>query len=258
MKKFLTLLLALVMALSIVGCGKTEDQTDDKDTPDEGGDAAVTVMTHAEFDAAAVDSPVTVETYIQAAQGWWEKDGVGVATFYTQADDGAYFLYNMPCSKEDYGSLLVEGAKIRVSGYKAEWSGEVEIIDATWEVLDGNTKTYEALDVTSLLGSDELIQHQNEKVSFKGMTVAASNDAGAPFLYNWDGSGSEGDDLYFNVMLNDTIYTFVVESYLCGPGTDVYEAVKALNVGDVVDMEGFLYWYNGANPHITSVVKAAT
>ena len=242
MKKFLTLLLALVMALSIVGCGKTEDQTDDKDTPDEGGDAAVTVMTHAEFDAAAVDSPVTVETYIQARQGWWEKDGVGVATFYTQADDGAYFLYNMPCSKEDYDSMLVEGAKIRVSGYKAEWSGEVEIIDATWEVLDGDTKTYEALDVTSLLGTDELIAHQNEKVSFKGMTVAASNDAGAPFLYNWDGSGSEGDDLYFNVMLNDTIYTFVVESYLCGPGTDVYEAVKALNVGDVVDMEGILYW----------------
>lgn len=257
MKKFLTLLLALVMALSIVGCGKTEDQTDDKDTPDEGGDAAVTVMTHAEFDAAAVDSPVTVETYIQARQGWWEKDGVGVATFYTQADDGAYFLYNMPCSKEDYGSLLVEGAKIRVSGYKAEWSGEVEIIDATWEVLDGDTKTYEALDVTSLLGSDELIQHQNEKVSFKGMTVAASNDAGAPFLYNWDGSGSEGDDLYFNVTLNDTTYTFVVESYLCGPGSDVYEAVKGLNVGDVVDMEGFLYWYEGVNPHITSVVKAA-
>ena len=257
MKKFLTLLLALVMALSIVGCGKTENQTDDKDTPDEGGDAAVTVMTHAEFDAAAVDSPVTVETYIQARQGWWENDGVGVATFYTQADDGAYFLYNMPCAKEDYDAVLVEGTKIRVSGYKTEWQGEVEIIDATWEVLDGDTKTYEALDVTSLLGTDELIAHQNEKVAFKGMTVAASNDAGAPFLYNWDGSGSEGDDLYFNVTLNDTTYTFVVESYLCGPGTDVYEAVKGLNVGDVVDMEGFLYWYNGANPHITSVVKAA-
>ena len=34
---------------------------------------------------------------------------------------------------------------------------------------------------------------------------------------------------------------------------DVYEAVKALNVGDTVDLEGFLYWYEGANPHITSV-----
>ena len=29
--------------------------------------------------------------------------------------------------------------------------------------------------------------------------------------------------------------------------------VEGLNVGDVVDLEGFLYWYNGANPHITKV-----
>ena len=85
MKKFLTLLLALVMALSIVGCGKTNtDEPQTPDTPDDGADAAVTVMTHAEFDAADVDSAVTVETYIQARQGWWEKDGVGVATFYTR------------------------------------------------------------------------------------------------------------------------------------------------------------------------------
>lgn len=69
MKKFLTLLLALVMALSIVGCGKTNtDEPQTPDTPDDGADAAVTVMTHAEFDAAAVDSAVTVETYIQARQ----------------------------------------------------------------------------------------------------------------------------------------------------------------------------------------------
>ena len=214
------------------------------------------VMTYEEYLAADIDSEVTVETYIQAKQGWWEDNGQGVATFYTQDAEGGYFIYNMPCSEEDYNDKLTVGAKIKVTGYKAEWSGEVEIIDATCELLEG-TKVYDALDVTSLLGSDELIAHQNEKVSFKGMTVTASNDAGAPFLYNWDGSGSEGDDLYFNVSLNDKIYTFVVESYLCGPGTDVYEAVKALNVGDVVDMEGFLYWYEGVNPHITSVVKAA-
>ena len=30
-------------------------------------------------------------------------------------------------------------------------------------------------------------------------------------------------------------------------------AVKNLKVGEVIDMEGFLYWYNGVNPHITSV-----
>jgi hypothetical protein len=32
--------------------------------------------------------------------------------------------------------------------------------------------------------------------------------------------------------------------------------VEALQVGDVIDAEGFLYWYNGANPHITKVTKA--
>ena len=31
----------------------------------------------------------------------------------------------------------------------------------------------------------------------------------------------------------------------------------ALNVGDVVDLEGFLYWYNGVNTHITKVTVVA-
>ena len=75
----------------------------------------------------------------------------------------------------------------------------------------------------------------------------------ATFLYDWDGSGSDGKDLYFNVSKDGATYTFTVESYLTGAGTDVYEAVKALEVGQTVDLEGFLYWYEGANPHITSV-----
>ncbi|MBR5942688.1 MAG: hypothetical protein IKZ81_05030, partial [Clostridia bacterium] len=76
------------------------------------------------------------------------------------------------------------------------------------------------------------------------------------FLYNWDGSGSEGNDLYFDVSLNGEKYTFTVRANLCGADSDVYKAVKALKVGDVIDMEGFLYWYDGPNPHITSVVPA--
>ena len=122
-------------------------------------------------------------------------------------------------------------------------------------------------DVTSLLGSDDLIKHQNKFVAFKGMTVEPCKDADGnnikdadgndvAFLYNWDGSGQEGDDLYFNVSLNGNTYTFTVESYLCDSSTEVYKAVQALNIGDKIDMEGFLYWYEGVNPHITSV-KAA-
>ena len=45
----------------------------------------------------------------------------------------------------------------------------------------------------------------------------------------------------------------MVESYLTGSGTDVYEAVKKLQKGDKVDLEGFCYWFDGLTPHITSV-----
>lgn len=237
MKKALIALLALTLLLACVGCGNDE---------------TVDVMSYADFAAAAIDSEVTVETYIQAKQGWWEKDGVGVATFYTQNEDGAFFVYEMPCTKDDYDNKLTVGAKIRVTGTKAEWSGEVEIIDATYEVLSG-TWTASALDLTDKLADEKLIDYQNQFVAFKGMTVEAMNDDGAAYLYKWDGSGQEGDDLYFKVAINGTSYTFTVESYLTGADTDVYKAVKALKVGDVIDMEGFLYWYEGVNPHITSV-----
>ncbi len=208
------------------------------------------VMTYADFTAAALDAEITVETYIQAKQGWWENNGVGNATFYTQNEEGAYFLYNMPCSQEEY-ELLTVGTKIRVTGYKAEWAGEVELVDATYEIIEGEYIA-EALDVTALLGTEELINYQNQFVAFKGMTVEDAGN-GAAFMYNWDGSGQDGNDLYFNVSVNDATYTFTVESYLCGAGTEVYEAVKALKIGDVIDMEGFLYWYEGVNPHITAV-----
>lgn len=83
--------------------------------------------------------------------------------------------------------------------------------------------------------------------------MEAADDSGAAFLYNWDGSGEDGSDLYFNVSKDGQTYTFTVESYLCDSSTDVYQAVKGLNVGDTVDMEGYLYWYEGVNPHITSL-----
>ena len=216
------------------------------------------VMSYDEYVAAELDTQVTVETYVQAKQGWWENNGVGNASFYTQSDDhGAYFLYNMPCTIDEYNEL-VPGTKIKVTGYKAEWSGEVEITDATFEIEDGSFIA-EPEDVTALLGSDDLVNHINEFVAFKGMTVAAKQDANGndvAFLYNWDGSGERGSDLYFDVTLGDNTYTFTVESYLCSEETEVYKAVEALNVGDKIDLEGFLYWYNGANPHITSVKSA--
>lgn len=248
MKKITSLLFVFALVIACAGCSGSGKSSGGTDKKSEG------VMTYAEYVAAPLDSQVVVETYVQAKQSWWEDK----ATVYSQDKDGAYFLYNMACSEEDY-EKLTPGTKIKVTGYKAEWSGETEIIDASFEIQDGNYVA-KAEDVTSLLGSDDLINHQNKFVAFKGMTVESAgqdeNGNDVAFLYSWDGSGQEGDDLYFNVSLDGSTYNFTVESYLCDSSTEVYNAVKSLKIGDKIDMEGFLYWYEGVNPHITSV-KAA-
>ena len=254
MKKILSAVLALMLVLSLAACSQNTNQPASDDSNVNNSDSSVAadvksegVMTYDEYVAAALDSQVVVETYVQAKQSWWENQ----ATVYTQDADGAYFLYNMACSEEDYAKLE-KGTKIKATGYKSEWSGEVEITDATFEIEEGSYVA-DAKDVTDLLGQDSLIDYQNQFVGFKGLTVEAADDTGAAYLYKWDGSGSEGDDLYFNVSKDGNTYTFTVESYLCGADTDVYKAVKNLKVGDTVDLEGFLYWYEGVNPHITSV-----
>lgn len=282
MKKTVALSMVLTLALSLAGCGQSNDaasttaaettaaettaaettsEAASEESSEEGGAAEAGsgksegVMTYEEYMAAELESEVVIETYVQAKQSWWENK----ATLYTQDEDGAYFIYNMTCSEEEY-EKLVPGTKIKVTGYKTEWAGEIEVAEgASFEILEGSYLA-SPLDVTGLLGTDELIQHQNQLVSFKGMTVeAAGQDADGkdiPFLYNYDGSGEDGNDLYFNVSLNGETYTFTVESYLCDKTTEVYEAVKNLQIGDVIDMEGFLYWYEGVNPHITSVKTA--
>lgn len=277
MKKILSVLLALSMACSLAACAggsssseasseatseavsseaaATEEEAvpAEQDAPQLDAVASGEVMNYDQYMAADLDTEVTIQAYVQAKQSWWEDK----ATVYLQDQDGGYFAYDMACSEEDY-EKLTEGTCIRVTGYKTEWSGEVEIMDGTFEFVDGaDTFVSMPLDVTELLGTDELIYSQNQRVAFKGLTVAPSTVEGSDeeyaFLYNWDGPGEDGDDLYFNVSYNGETYTFTVESYLCDNTTEVYNAVKNLQIGQTIDAEGFLYWYEGVNPHITSV-----
>ncbi len=280
MKKAIVIMLTSAMMVAAVACGssntsapaaekpaeetaeeKTEEEEQVETTVEETADVEMNVpedpMTYEEYTAADLDSEVVVQGAIQAKQAFYTQDDNSSTNVYLQDETGgAYFLYNLPCTEKEY-ELMEKGKIIKVKGYKAEWSGEVEIIDSVWQFEDGEYIA-EAEDVTALLGSDDLISKQNKLVSFKGMTVEAAgqDDSGndVPFLYNWDGSGAEGDDLYFNVSVNGNTYSFTVESSLCGPDTDVYKAVKDLHIGDVIDMEGFLYWYEGPNPHITAIL----
>ncbi len=210
---------------------------------------APAAMSHADYIAAELDSEVCVETYVQATQSWWDNK----ITVYAQSEDGGYFIYNMACSEED-AAKLVPGAKIRVKGFKSEWAGEVEITDAAFEILEGDPFIAEPEDITALLGKDELKDHQNEKVLFKGLTVAAQDDGEA---INYKNATEKTDDIYVRFTNADgEVFNFCVEFYLTGKDTDSYKAVEGLQVGDVVDVEGFLYWYEGPNTHITGVTKA--
>ena len=233
MKKIIALLLVVCTIVCFAACGKKAET--EATEPVENA-----AMTYAEYAAAAIDAEVVVETYVQATQSWWEDK----ITVYCQSKDGAYFAYELKCSEDD-AKKMVPGTKIRITGVKGEWEGEVEIMDGTFEFVEGDTFVAEAFDATALLGTDDLIKHQNEKVAFKGMTVEKVD-------YQ---NGEPGKDIYVTLGLNGASYDFCVESYLTSPESDLYKAVGELKAGDVVDVEGFLYWYQGANPHITNVTK---
>ena len=245
MKKFLAILMLLCMVVSLVACnnGEAEQTTEANGTEAPAFDAAAKsegVMTYAEYEAAALQAAVVIEGYVQATQSWWDNK----ITAYLQDPDGAYFCYEMACTEED-AAKLTKGTKIKVTGFKAEWSGEVEIADCSFEFVESEKWVAEATDVTDLLGKDELIKHQNKFVTFKGLTVSKVE-------YK---NGEPGDDIYVTVSKDGAEYSFCVERYLTDPDTAVYKAVGELQAGDTVDVEGFLYWYEGVNTHITGVTK---
>ena len=257
MKKLIAMLLAVCMVFAFAACGADNNNANGNTSPSQTeGDPTtvpskgenneteptdsneVTVMTHEQFLAAEIDAPVRVETYVQATQSWWDNK----ITVYCQGPDGAYFLYELACM-EDMKDSLVPGTKIIVTGYKAEFNGEIEIADGTFQLASGDSYIAQPMDATALLGTDELIDHQNELVSFTGLTVKSIE-------YK---NGEPGDDIYLTLTYGDADYSFCVERYLTDPDSEVYKTVGELVAGDVVDIEGFLYWYEGANPHITKI-----
>ncbi|MBO5867275.1 MAG: hypothetical protein J6Q54_00010, partial [Oscillospiraceae bacterium] len=154
-------------------------------------------------------------------------------------------IYRLACTQEEY-EKLVPGTLVKVTGTKSAWSGEVEIIDAKLEIVEGgDTYTAEAIDLTEKMDAEDLIDYQNQLAIFKGLTVKS---------LSFKNEG--GDDIYVTLTKGEKEYNFCVEVDLIAADSEVYAAVSALVEGDVIDVEGFLYWYEGMNPHITNITKA--
>ena len=290
MKKLFALLLALCMIFSLAACGESAapapapateapvEEAPAEEAPVEGAPAEeapaeeapaeeapaeeapveepaeeTPILSYADYVAAETDSEVAVECYVQAKQSWWDNK----VTVYAADEDGAYFIYELACSEED-NEKLVPGQKILVKGFKSEWAGEVEITDASFELLEGEPFIAEAKNADEAWGDPSMTDYMNQLVVFSGLTVEPYDESGAAFAYK--NPEEKTDDLYFKVSAGDTTYEFCVEYYLCSDETDVYKAVENLQVGDVIDVEGFLYFYEGPNLQATSltVVEAAT
>ena len=235
MKKIVSLLLVLVMLFALAACNKPDPDPKPEVDIHKKGEG---VMTYAEYAAAAIDAEVVIEAFVQATQSWWDNK----ITVYLADKDGAYFAYEMACSEAD-AAKLTAGTKIKVSGYKAEWAGEVEIVDATFEILDGKYIA-PAKDLTADFANvEKLLTYQNQLVQFRGIVIEGIS-------YK---NGTPGDDIYLDFSLNGVLHSFCIERYLTGPETDVYKLVADLKAGDVVDVMGYLYWYYAPNTHVISI-----
>lgn len=264
MKKIFALLLIVCLAFALVACKQDNPDETPKcnqhadanydgvcDTDGCGAAVEVDVMTYAEYDAAELEEFVIIDAYVQAHQSWWDNK----ICLYLADEDGAYFAYNVACSEED-AAKLTTGTKIRVYGYKKCWDGVIEIMDGNLHILGGDTYVAQPIDVTAKLNSEEILAHRNQFVKFTDMTISEIS-------YK---NSQPGDDIYVTFTNNGVSYNFCVEKYLTGTSTDLYKLFTqgTLEVGDVVDVEAFLYWWSGdnnpndftaINPHIVSITN---
>ena len=217
-------------------------------------------LSYSEYVDANDGDYVTIDGYITGRTTWWND----AASFYLQDDDGGYYIYNLPCSQNQFNNDLKVGQKISVNGQKSQWSGEVEILgqpdgddQATWKKLNG-TKAYEPIELNSI---EDMENHPNQlvklQVQITSNNTTTSNGA----------DPADGIDLVYNVSnpfkTGEANYTFYLESYneLSQYSTDeasIYQTVWNFNKYDIYEVVGYAYSYNGPQLHTISATLVAS
>ncbi|MBO5711914.1 MAG: hypothetical protein J6R47_03660 [Acholeplasmatales bacterium] len=209
---------------------------------------------------------VEVYGFIISRTTFWNGTNINLAG--SQAGEG-YYVYEYGCTQEKYYQLPVDlenPGYVRVTGTKASYAGMQEIVDATVEVVETD-KVYSPLKLEDFAAINEKVMSSVfygdfEVVQFtttdSNVTVAENG------AYGYKGDNPT-DDLYFDVKdANGNILKCCIETYLDYDSiggvdykTNLYNTILGLQIGDKVSLQGFMYWWNGANPHIIQVsVKA--
>ena len=285
-----------MFVLLLAGCTASEDAPAPPVDPKGEG-----VLSWGEYMEAPEGESVLIETYVQAAEVWWN----GTVSVYTQDRDGAYFLRDAACSMAE-AEQLFPGTKLRVTGTKTTQSGMPMVENAQFELLlppgadaasqfeaaYGESSAVQAkppagsaeagsaasaapdpayfyiaapVDITELAAPsletaqsplagpswETLSPYLGAYAALRGVTVSSA------VRYKEDGSGAEGNDLFFEGTIGEdgraVSLRFQVCSYLTGAGTDVYRAAEDLQPGDIIDLKGFCFWDDGFVLRVTAI-----
>lgn len=101
-----------------------------------------------------------------------------------------------------------------------------------------------AVDISDQLGDkDALKKYADQKVAIKNAKSVDTEDPGGDllrFLYDTDGNGDPGDDLYFSIEKDGKTYLLKIESDLCDVESEPYQMVETLEEDTMINLEGTL------------------
>ena len=237
---------------AVPAIGETLMTVPEKQTASVSDEASVSVddaPTCAAYLEAEIGSFVTFSCYIQGRESWTDN----FCSLYAQDETGACYLVRLPCTKEDY-DRMTPGRMILVTGYKSTWGDDIELTDCSFQFLDGSWLA-NPQDMTDLLGTEELSVHRNEKVCFSGMKIEPMMDGASVWYCGWDNMAAEGEntEFFFRASAGEAVCMFSVLPSLCENPEQVIQTLKSLHLDDVVDLTGYLYWYNGPRPRIIEI-----
>ncbi len=241
-RKILVGAAALAALVTVAGCKSNSDEIVPLDM-----NQLSQAHLHTAFEVAPTKQVTAVMGYVAAKQSWWD----GKATIYLLDDNSeGYFIYNLPCTKEQYDTDLAIGTPIAVAGVKGEWSGEMEILGqdgdgAVYGVVENKEKKTDFKPIELTL-DDDAKEFNNAYFTIKDVTLTST-----PTFQKDDNTG----DIYFTVKdANGKTMDCCVESYLTAEDTDFYKSVASLKAGAKLNITGYMYMYNNAaNPHIVDI-----
>lgn len=244
-KRMMAVGLILALCFSFASCGKANTVETVPMLVTDGS-----TLTYNEFLATNYEEQVTVAGYVQAKM-IYATDRANTSLFVKdQTSDSCYFIFNAMMSQETYNSIT-EGTPVKITGTKTIFSNEVEIANATVEVLNGTPYVANPLDITTIFSSSAS-DYINRKIQLTGFTVVPFED-GSTFHFGYSGNGSNGDAIYFQASKDGITYMFVVNQYLTDSSTSVYTAVQGLTAGQTITIQGYMYFYEDPLVMVTSV-----